>query len=68
MANKCENCRHFVAWPQHSYRAHYEPEPEGVCSAPRPLLGPAPQREVRKRHGENCPMWSKMETPNDPTA
>lgn len=55
---RCRNCAHFVKWVQVD-KPYYDSEPDGVCAAPRPLLGPQPNREVKEAHGKNCPMWGE---------
>jgi hypothetical protein len=54
----CGNCAHFVPWYQPIGKAYFDGEPDGVCTAPRPLLEVAPNREVKKSHGKNCPAWN----------
>lgn len=55
---RCKNCARFTAWPV-SRGMYYDHEPNGVCTAPRPLLGPQPNREVQRNNGKNCPMWEE---------
>jgi hypothetical protein len=54
---RCDKCKHYVAWVTASGSMYYDSDPDGVCTAPRPLLGPAPNREVKSGMGKNCPMW-----------
>ena len=54
---RCKNCAYFTKWSM----VNNDPssrDPEGVCTAPRTLLGPQPEREVRGSDGRNCPMWA----------
>lgn len=56
--HRCGDCGHFAAWIDFNIIGD---EPEGVCTAPRPLLGPAPNREVRRRDGKGCQAFTKNE-------
>ena len=61
---RCENCWHFVAWRRGAdYITDYSAQ--GVCTAPRPAIGPAPNREVRKWDGKGCRMWEESGRPRD---
>ena len=62
MRKFCKNCEHFIYWQDN--HATYDRQAEGVCTAPRPLLGPPPNREVNKADGLNCPSF-KEDTHND---
>jgi len=53
---RCKSCWHFHSWPS-TGGMYFDSEPDGVCAAPRPLLGPAPNREVKRTSGKNCPSW-----------
>lgn len=57
MGTHCKDCEHFIFWRDNNNS--FDSEPEGVCTAPRPQLGPAPNREVRKDGGVNCPAFKK---------
>lgn len=58
MGTHCKDCEHFIFWRDNNNS--FDSEPEGVCTAPRPQLGPAPNREVRKYDGVNCPAASTL--------
>ena len=49
---RCRNCAHFIEWSLNDYT--FDHTPEGVCTAPRPSIGVAPNREVQRSDGKNC--------------
>ncbi len=51
----CKDCRWFAAWPVRQGGSWWK-DATGVCTAPRPSLGPQPQREVNHHSGKGCPM------------
>lgn len=53
----CKNCSHFVGWNRNDMP--YDGNAEGVCTAPRPALGPEPSREVNGRQGKNCKTYKE---------
>ena len=56
---QCKDCAHFVRWPGVTVWS-YSSNPEGVCTAPRPKIGPAPNREVNGHSGKECPTFKAL--------
>jgi hypothetical protein len=54
---RCGTCIHFHKWEKVAWDALGR-SPQGVCVAPRPSLGPEPNREVHRNNGAGCPMWT----------
>ncbi len=55
--DRCENCRHFIFWELNARM--FSHSPEGVCTAPRPALGPPPCREVQRKEGADCKVFEE---------
>lgn len=63
MSNRaCKNCAWYAEWPNAPYIG-LRHNNTGVCTAPRPALGPWPDREVGRDQGENCAMFEPKEAP-----
>jgi hypothetical protein len=65
MEERCGTCIHFCKWEKVAWDVSGR-SPQGVCVAPRPLLGPEPNREVRGNGGAGCPMWTARCQEADP--
>jgi hypothetical protein len=58
MGRRCKFCTHYFEWGKLDSGWSGA---EGVCTAPRPFLGPAPNREVNGKDGEKCQMFNLSE-------
>lgn len=54
----CKNCRWYARWPDQT-PTYWDGVKQGVCIAPRPHLGPEPQREVSDHDGKRCSMFGR---------